>query len=94
MRLTYLPKHTYEDYIREAPILVAEIVSESSKEVDEIVKKELYREQGVKCYLLVYPEKREIRAYRNTRESFENTNSLSFELKNCIVELKAEELWR
>lgn len=83
-----------QDYVREAPPLVVEVVSESSKDVDELVKMELYRRQGVKYYLLVYPEKKLVKAYKNTGEDLERMDGLVFDIEGCSLELTEKELWR
>lgn len=53
-----------------APELVAEVVSASSTIRDEQIKFELYAREGVAWYLLLYPEQRLARVYRNQDGAF------------------------
>lgn len=54
-----------EQYIDGAPDMVAEIVSPSSRQLDQMEKKKLYAEYGVREYWLIDP-------YRQTAEFFYN----------------------
>ncbi|MCX8075805.1 MAG: Uma2 family endonuclease [Aquificaceae bacterium] len=83
-----------QDYIRRPPILVAEIVSESTKRMDEEIKFELYREEGVKYYLLLYPENRSWKLYENVSKRFLQKHGAELELKNCKINLDIERVWR
>lgn len=47
------------------PSLVVEVVSSSSTKRDELMKFELYQQEGVLYYILAYPEKRLAKAYIN-----------------------------
>jgi Uma2 family endonuclease len=49
-----------EKWIVNAPTLVAEILSPSSRDRDEIGKKALYAENGVKYYLIADPESKNL----------------------------------
>ncbi len=47
------------DYLEFPPVLIAEIISQESIQKDRNIKFELYRENGVKYYLMVdYVKKR------------------------------------
>ncbi len=83
-----------QDYITSVPPFVIEIVSEYSKRTDEEVKYELYEEKGVKYYLLVYPEEKKVKAYKNEGTGFVELESLEFELKDCKIKLDLEKVWR
>ncbi len=87
-----------EDYIRVAPLMVAEVVSETTAERDEGVKKDIYEQEGVKYYMLLYPEQRLAKVYRNTDRGFiklkdisEGTLKLNFE--ECEVEIDFSKVW-
>ncbi|MCX8075804.1 MAG: Uma2 family endonuclease [Aquificaceae bacterium] len=82
------------DYIRKPPALVAEIVSESTRRMDEEIKFELYREEGVKYYLLLYPENRSWKLYENVSGAFVLKDRLELELKGCKINLELERVWR
>ncbi len=79
-----------EDYIREVPEVIIEIVSESSAERDERIKFELYEREGVKVYILVYPNLKKVRAFHlvngKYRKFFDSdTGNLEFKVKDCSV---------
>ena len=48
------------------PSLIIEVVSKSSTKRDEVMKFELYQQEGVLYYILVYPDKR-LAAFSNTK---------------------------
>ncbi|MCX8076083.1 MAG: Uma2 family endonuclease, partial [Aquificaceae bacterium] len=78
------------DYIRKPPLLVVEVVSEGTKRMDEEIKFELYQAQGVKYYLLVYPEKKDWKLFENTYGAFVLKDRLELELKDCKINLELE----
>jgi len=49
--------------ITKTPKLVVEVVSPSSKKMDEEIKPKIYSTEGVKYYLLAYPESGEIKGF-------------------------------
>ena len=53
-----------------APDLIVEVISPSSVKLDLSVKKDIYEQQGVKEYWLIYPESRMITIYQNTDGRF------------------------
>ncbi len=83
-----------EDYIRETPVLIVEVVLKASKKHDERTKFEIYQELGVPYYILLYPEEKILKAYRNTSEGYVPLENLRFSIKECLIELKEEEIWR
>ncbi|MDW8096355.1 MAG: Uma2 family endonuclease, partial [Aquificaceae bacterium] len=69
-------------------------VSESTKRMDEEIKFELYRQEGVKYYLLLYPENRSWKLYENVSKRFLQKHGAELELKNCKINLDIERVWR
>ena len=51
------------DYVRDVPDLVAEIISRTSSTLDQVVKRNLYAKHGVKYYWIIEPLAEWIRAY-------------------------------
>ncbi len=51
-------------YLTKPPKIVVEIISPSTKRVDEQIKFNLYEAEGVKYYILVYPEELLARVYK------------------------------
>ncbi len=87
-----------EDYILKAPEVVFEVVSESTAERDEGVKKEIYEREGVKYYVLLYPERKIAKVYRNTERGFlklkdAGTDRVAFELEECGFEIDFSKVW-
>ena len=52
-----------ERHQERAPIVVVEILSQSTAEKDQKAKRDLYEEQGVQCYIFVDPVAQSIGAY-------------------------------
>jgi len=86
-----------EDFVRKTPEVVFEIVSKFSSRKDENLKFELYEREGVKHYVLVYPEEKRIKVYKLIHGRFINVfdsskGSFNFE-GTCHFEIKVNELW-
>jgi len=52
------------DYLTKPPKIIVEIVSKSTIKRDERIKKEIYLEEGVKYYVLVYPDRKTAKIYK------------------------------
>ncbi|WP_404360187.1 Uma2 family endonuclease [Methylotuvimicrobium sp. KM1] len=52
------------------PDLIIEVVSSTSVKRDEIIKRDLYQREGPPYYILVYPENRLAKVYRNDAQGF------------------------
>ncbi len=75
-------------HITTSPILITEILSASTREKDETAKLELYKEQGVKYYLLADPDKNRIDVYRWDNGEYvlqPPSNRYSFHLNDEVV---------
>lgn len=68
-----------EDNVQEAPDLVIEIVSDSTRRRDEGIKRDLYERFGVGEYWLVYPRRRTVRVFRRAGSTFLSPEDLSAE---------------
>ena len=55
---------TSQKYLLKAPEIVVEVVSQSSAKLDEGYKFELYESEGVKYYILIYPDDLVAKVYR------------------------------
>ncbi|WP_456469713.1 Uma2 family endonuclease [Caminibacter sp.] len=53
------------DFIIKPPEIVVEVVSKSTAKRDEKIKKEIYEKEGVKYYILVYPNFLKARIFKN-----------------------------
>jgi len=82
-----------------APELIVEIVSPNTARRDEIAKFQLYRDEGVSHYLLVYPEAEKVKVYRLIDGEYRKVGDYHdqihcFELQDCRIELDFSRLWR
>ncbi len=65
--------------VRGAPDLVVEIISETTRRTDEIIKRKLYERHGVREYWIVDPELETAKVYRLAGEGFSPAKLLSLE---------------
>lgn len=83
------------DYLEFPPVLVLEIISPSSIKNDRVIKFELYREQGVKYYLLADYLKETIEVYELIDNFYKQTKNNTFDLdKTCKIEFDFEDIWK
>lgn len=72
------------EYPKQPPLLVVEIISKSSRQIDEVVKFDLYRENQIGYYITVDPEAKQIIAYHLRRGKYRTMPvSEPFSLKDC-----------
>ena len=86
-----------EDFVRKTPEVVFEIISESSCRKDEHLKFELYEKEGVKYYVLVYPEEERLKVYKLINGRFINVfdgrnGNFTFDIE-CVLKLEIEKIW-
>jgi Uma2 family endonuclease len=86
------------NYLQQAPVLIFEIFSPSTKEKDQNVKYELYENAGVKYYVLVDPDLEKVSIYQLIAEEYHlikdgfNEN-FAFELNPCKVAVDFSAIW-
>ena len=71
--------------VRGAPDLVVEIVSETTRRTDEIIKRKLYERHGVREYWIVDPELETAKVYRLGGEGFSPAKHLSMEAGDSLA---------
>lgn len=80
-----------------APDLVVEIVSPSSRKIDEMLKKGLYERYGVYEYLVVYPEEKRVVQYVIEGGSYKLAGNYpvhdTLQLKSMPLAIRLEEVF-
>ena len=81
------------------PDLIVEVVSNSSTKRDELMEFELFQQEGVLYYILVYPDKRIAKAYINKGGCFTklgdySSDAIEFDNSGCSLSLDFKSVWR
>ena len=81
-----------------APEWIFEIISPHTARRDEEAKFQLYRDEGVGHYVIVYPDARKAKAYRLVDGAYRKVGDFRderhrFELPGCTVEFDFAPLW-
>lgn len=74
-----------EKEIRGAPDLIVEIISETTRKTDEVIKRKLYERYGVLEYWIVDPELETIKVFRMTEQGYVRSSELSNEAKDILT---------
>jgi len=82
-----------EERLRRTPLLIVEIVSPGSERQDEGLKFELYQREGVRNYLLIYPEERTYKYYVLTDKGYIRKEGLFIDLGKCTITLNMDKIW-
>ena len=80
-----------------APEIVFEIISPSTARRDEIYKFNLYEKEGVKFYILVYPDDLRAKVYKNENGKFKKIDDFlkgKFKFDFCGVEVDFDEVFK
>ncbi len=80
-----------EKYIAKTPELIFEVISPSTAQKDETLKFSLYEQEGVKYYILIYPQELIAKVYKNSNGKFQkvgdfDTETLSFKDLKCELD--------
>ena len=77
------------------PVLIIEILSPYNLKNDRVIKFDIYRENGVKYYLMVDVQKETVEVYQLIDNFYKLVPISTFELdKNCQMELDMEQIWK
>jgi len=83
-----------EKFIEIPPVLIVEILSESSVYRDRIVKKELYEFHGIKYYLIADPETKTVEVFELIDGKYQPLLLSTFTLSaNCKLVLDFTSIW-
>ncbi|MEJ5338615.1 MAG: Uma2 family endonuclease [Aquificaceae bacterium] len=80
--------------VESPPELVLEIVSPSSRQMDEGLKFELYEREGVRYFVLVYPDERTIKVFELVEGRYREKEDRKFSFGSCEVQINFEEVLR
>ena len=88
-----------EIYLTKAPKIIVEIISSSTAKKDEIIKFDIYENEKVDYYILVYPDDLKAKVYRLKGERYSKvgdfTNEkLIFEDIGCELELDFQKVFK
>ncbi len=79
--------------VESPPHMVVEIVSPSSRQMDEGLKFELCEMQGVKYFVLVYPDERFVKVFELIEGKYTEKVDRRFIFEKCQVEINFEEVF-
>ena len=87
------------DFLNKTPEIIFEVVSKSSARRDENIKFDLYEEEGVKYYVLVYPRSKKAKVYKLENYKYRKIGDFSnenyiFETANCKIDFDFDFIWR
>jgi len=85
--------------LTKTPELIVEVVSPTSAKRDELTKFELYQQEGVKFYILAYPEEKVAKVYRlhegrYIKEADFSNEQFNFAIKECELSLDFSLVWQ
>lgn len=78
--------------IQGVPDLLIEILSETTRKTDEIIKRKLYERYGVQEYWIVDPELEAVKVYRMTPHGYSRVAELSHEASDILSTFLLPEL--
>ncbi|MCW3128019.1 MAG: hypothetical protein JWO03_3677 [Bacteroidetes bacterium] len=80
-----------EKHLQYAPVWIVEILSASSGLRDQIIKKELYANQGVRYYLIADPDKKTVVVHELQEGEYRMKQDNKFDLNDhCSITLDSE----
>lgn len=85
--------------VTKTPEAIFEVISKSSAKRDEVLKFDLYKNEGVKYYCLVYPDMKKAKLYKLSEDRYIKVadftlETYTFELKSCSVPFDFSRIWR
>ncbi|NOQ31382.1 MAG: Uma2 family endonuclease [Helicobacteraceae bacterium] len=88
-----------DDYLTKAPEIIFEIISPSTAKNDETLKFDIYEQEGVKYYILVYPDTLFAKLYKLTDGKYIKVGdfddeSYTFDTKFCKIEFNFNNIFK
>ncbi len=90
---------TNENYLIKAPQIVVEIISKATAKRDEKYKFEIYEQEKVKYYILVYPDDLVAKVYKLKDSKYDKegdftTESYNFDNTTCKISLDFNKIFK
>lgn len=83
-----------EDYLNFPPVLIIEILSPNNIKTDRVLKFDLYRENGVKYYLMVDCQSDNVEVYELIDNYYKQVNKQNFIISNdCTIDFDFNGIW-
>ena len=91
--------HEPDERITKAPEIIFEIISKSTAKRDEQLKFELYQDEGVKYYIIVYPDSNKAKVYHLNNGKYIKVGDFSeesslFTLDECEINMDFSKIWK
>ena len=88
-----------EERLTRAPELVFEVISPTTARRDELLKFELYQTEGVKYYVLAYPDSRKAKVFQLMEGKYRklgdySAETITFQLSACQIDFDFNFIWR
>lgn len=88
-----------QEKITKKPEIIFEIASKATIKRDETVKYDLYQEEGVHYYIIVYPQSNKAKVYQLREGKYIKVGdfsdeSYSFDLNKCSLDFDFSRIWR
>ncbi|MFN3264746.1 MAG: Uma2 family endonuclease, partial [Aquificaceae bacterium] len=77
-----------------APEMVVEIVSPSSRQMDEGLKFELYERGGVKYFVLVYPDEKTVKVFELMEGRYGEKSDRGFRFGKCEIDINFDKVFQ
>jgi len=87
------------DRVTKAPEIVFEVISKSTAKRDESIKFEVYQDEGVKYYILAYPDNKKAKVYKLHEGKYVKVadftdEKYTFELDKCNIDFDFGFIWK
>jgi Uma2 family endonuclease len=84
------------DDISVIPEIIFEVVSKGSEKRDEILKFSIYKQEGVKYYVIVYPDLKKVKVYKLINGEYKLQNikdKLKIDDLTCKIDIDFNKVW-
>ena len=84
---------TNDSYLTKAPDIIVEIISKSTAKRDETYKFDIYENQKVKYYIIVYPDDLIAKVYKLDDKEYDKQGDFSkelYEFENIVCDMKID----